>query len=350
MFKDNKLRLLMSLAGFERLGIDDEPGATWIIPSTLSARELSETQETVEKHRETPIREYGDEDPVSAEEMLRRASAYKTRRAEYDDDSDGDGIVSDDEEEFLYPAGGPTNTHSKSSALEELKRKRRKRRAITSGDEGEGLDDETREARREARRQTELEKRRKIKSNEFVRDTDEESDEELDREFFAREELRRKGQAEKVLEALRAGRVSTVVEGRKRKIGGVDDGGGKKNKPNSTLSDPLEDDTSGNEHSPSIIGSRAVSVDSDGDSPGTPLSSPHLDASQETTSARETIAKPTPNLEPANAAFSSYPKRHAEPLQDSDEDMKEDNGFNPPHAPSGRARGRMILWDDSDEE
>jgi len=219
MFKDAKLRLLMTLSGFESLGVDDEPGATWVIPSSISSADLRHTHDVVEQHRKNPIFEYGEDDPKTPEEMLRRKPAEEAKRAEYDDDSDGDGIVSDTnmQEEFLFPPGGPTNKpNPHHTALNSLKKKRRKRHTVASDNES-GLDDETREERRRAREKADLEKRWKIKSAEFVKDSDDESDEERDRDFFAREEARRRGQGEKVREALMAGRVSRTVEGEKVK-------------------------------------------------------------------------------------------------------------------------------------
>lgn len=287
MFKNNKLRLLMTLAGFERVGIDDEPDTAWIIPSALSAKELLETHTSILKHRNNPVMEYGEEDPIKAEDMLRRASAAKSRRVAYDDDSESDGIVSDDAEEFLFPAGGPTSR--KSSALEELKHKRRRRKTAGSEEEREGITDKTLEARREAREAADLERRRKIKSNQFVRESDEETDEELDRKFFAREEMTRRGQSGKVLEALKAGSVSTVVEGRKRKIEGADNGGGKRSKidhivshaedrnsqdENNEEGDDDDDDNSSTTSTRSDAHSNPAPSDLE---ESTPLSSPHFE-------------------------------------------------------------------------
>ncbi|KAI4179598.1 MAG: hypothetical protein LQ346_007160 [Caloplaca aetnensis] len=214
MFKDAKLRLLMTLAGFERLGIDDEPNATWMIPSALTARQLQETHEMVQKHRDNPVMEYGKDDPalvgaIPADELIRRKPTEKPRRAEYDDESDGDGIVSDGNEDFLFPAGGPTSTgpRTAAAALEQLKKKRRlRRKAPASDDEGTaGLDDETLEQRRKAREAADLEKRLKIKSAEFISDS--EDDVEADKIFFEREEARRKGHAAKVMKVLKEGMV-----------------------------------------------------------------------------------------------------------------------------------------------
>ena len=241
LFKDARLRLLLTLCGFIRLGIDDEPGATWIIPSSISSSTLRHTHEVVQQHRQSPTLSYGDEDPISAEDMLRRKPTEKAKRAEYDDDSEGDGIVSDGdvETEFLFPPGGPTNTNRR-DALESLK-KRRKRHHNDSEIE-ESMDEATREARRRAREKADLEKWRKIKSSEFVVGSDEESDEEKDREFFARDEARMRGQGERVREAFAAGRVKKVLEGeaikpavssRKRKGGAAGDGKRRKRRKSS---------------------------------------------------------------------------------------------------------------------
>jgi len=293
MFKDNKLRLLMTLSGFERLGIDDELGATWIIPSALSARELHETHDCIDRHRRDPVMQYGDDgDTMNAEDMLRRKAntTAKQRRAEYDDDSDGDGIIDDGEEEFLFPASGPVDDKTrKKDALKEMKSKRRRRRhAAGSEDEDGGLSDATRDARRKARLETDREKRRKIKSNEFVGDSDD--DDEADTEFFRREEEMRKGQAGRVMEALRAGRVEKKAEGvqgvakkeAKRKGETLDAGNGKRRKPSPERLDDSDDDVMslGDAGSSSPPAGRALSISSEDEATDTPLSSPHPASSQ----------------------------------------------------------------------
>ncbi|KAI4283622.1 MAG: hypothetical protein L6R38_002042 [Xanthoria sp. 2 TBL-2021] len=223
IFKDAKLRLLMTLAGFERLGIDDEPDATWIIPSAVTARQLHETYEVIEKHRNDPVMEYGEEDPMTADEMLRRKPTEKVRRAAYDDDLSGDdGIVSDgNDDDLLFPARGPTDTgpRTAAAALEKLRQKRRRRRTKPTSDIEDGaggLDDETLEHRRKVREAKDLKKREMFKSAEFVYDSDD--DPEADRLFFEREESRRKGHAKKVMEVLRAG----MVEGKGKRKNGDD--------------------------------------------------------------------------------------------------------------------------------
>ncbi len=353
----------MSLAGFERVGIDDEPDATWIIPSALSAKELREIRRTILKHRDNPIMEYGNEDPIKAEDMLRRASVPKPRRAAYDGDSDTDGI-DPDTEEFLFPAGGPTSR--KSTALEELKHKRRKRNTADS-EEGDAIDDETRKARRKAREAADLERRRKIKSNQFVRGSDEETDEDLDREFFAREEKTRQGQRGKVLDALKAASASTIVgEGKKRKKNAVDKdkGRAKRSKVDTTsVSHTDETENSDPNDSSSITSStprsRSVtSIERSRVDVSTPLSSPHLGIlqhQQQQESSSEVLKPQANELNIKNIHRNPDTQEEHKDSDDNDDDDADGVDEVPPPLPppinqSTRARGRMVvLSDDSDD-
>jgi replication fork protection complex subunit Tof1/Swi1 len=184
MFKNGHLRLLMRLVGFQRIGTDEEEiGSPWMIPSGLSADQLKQSLDLIKQTEfNPPVFDDGQE----AEDFIRRKSAGTAarRRATYDDDSDN-GLDSG-EEEFLFPAGGPT-AMKKSAALEALKKRRRRRKSGSDEEDG-GLTEEQRKARAEARRTRELEKLRKIKSELYVHDSDEESDEERDNLFFEQEE------------------------------------------------------------------------------------------------------------------------------------------------------------------
>ena len=235
MFKDNKLRLLMSLAGLVWNGKHDNPDGTWVIPASLTAEALRDTAATIEKHRLDPVHQYGDDEPVAAEEMLQKKSKPVTRRAAFDDDS---GIESDDfgEEDFLFPAGGPTA--SKSAALEELKSKRRKRKRQSQED----VDEETAAARRKVRKLTELEKQRKIKSELYVHDSDDEEDEARDLKFFRSErELQRK-HAAKVVQSMQSHAAQALSQ--KRKQNKVGENSCKKPRSGeSELSDDLSQDS-----------------------------------------------------------------------------------------------------------
>ena len=355
IFKEARLRLLMSLSGMERLGIEDEPNATWIIPSSLTSAELRHTHETIEQHRKNPIFEYGDDDPMSAEELLRRKPTEKATRAEYDDDSEGDGIVSDNdaENEFLFPFSGPVdrpNAHHK--ALDALKAKRRKRRHSNPIE----LDDETLEARRRARHKVDLEKARKVKSAEFIRDSDDESDEERDRAFFAKEECRRKGQGEKIREAFAAGRVKKNIEGenvrpaaknkngsRKRKSAdGERDSGRKKRKTESGSSD---DESDGDEDMATDDGSvsparRAKSISSiESEDEVTPLSSPPLAGLSLSLKAAEIAAQLPPLKDTVKVSEMAFD------AEDGEEDEEDDIWVS-----TARKRGRVAVLEDSDDE
>jgi len=183
MFKNGHLRLLMTLVGFQRIGADDEPNSPWMVPSGLSADQLKQSLDLIKQNEfSPPVFDDGKE----AEDLIRRKSAGTAakRRTAFDDESDH---AIDSEEEFLFPAGGPT-TMKKSAALEALKKTRRRRRKSGSGEEEDGLTEEQRKIRADARRARELEKLRKIKSDLYIHDSDEEIDEERDRAFFEREE------------------------------------------------------------------------------------------------------------------------------------------------------------------
>lgn len=207
MYKDNKLRLLMTLVGFQILGLDDDPEASWIIPSFISASELTESIDLIRKFEfDPPIYENGK----TAEDFLRSKAAARRRRASFDDDSEGEG-GSRSEEDFEFPAGGPTTR--KSDALEELKNRRRRRRRRSRTQE---LDDEEKDRRAEARRKADLEKRRKIKSDMFVHDSDDETDDERDKAFFAKEEEIREAAGRSILKALTEG-ISSEKGSKKRK-------------------------------------------------------------------------------------------------------------------------------------
>ena len=358
IFKEARLRLLMTLSGMERLGIEDEPNATWIIPSSLGSADLRHTYEVIEQHRKNPIFDYGDEDPLSAEEMLRRKPAEKAKRAEYDDDSEGDGIGSDDdaENEFLFPFSGPVdrpNAHHK--ALDALKAKRRKRRHSKPIE----LDDETLEARRKARHKADLEKAKMVKSAEFIRDSDDESDEERDRAFFAGEEMRRKGQGEKIREAFAAGRVKKKIEGepvkpaagssnpstKRKSAHGEGESGRKRKKENSSLSnDGSEDDADrATEYNSSSPPRRAQSISSaESEDEITPLSSPPLVG----LSLSSKFASNPAQLEPFSSqeGASKGPERSLD-MMDGEEDEEDDIWVS-----KARRRGRVAVLEDSDDD
>ncbi|KAJ5895404.1 hypothetical protein N7495_007095 [Penicillium taxi] len=206
MFSNAQLRLLMNVVGFERLGVEDVPGASWVIPSAMSSQELKESIATISKALANPIEEGSIEDP---RQLLRRKvntnTIFAPEVVHFGSDSEGEDTVPDGP---LFPP----NPRSKSSALNELKKKRKKRNKDDA--EKEPLDDEILDARRESRLANALARQSKIKSDLFIHASDEESDDEADQEFFRLEEERRKTQAANIKRALLVGREEQATKGK----------------------------------------------------------------------------------------------------------------------------------------
>ena len=335
MFKDNKLRLLMKLAGFERIGEEDEPDAPWVIPSSLSAAQLQETLDIIEKYRKDPVMQYGEGGIIPAEDMLMKWANIRPRVV-FDDDSDG--LDSLGEEEFLFPVGGPTAR--KSDALAELKKMRRKRRVDAAS--GSESDDEVRRARRKARALAELEKRRRLKSNVLIHSSDEEDDGERDREFFAREEEIRKRQSLKVLEALKAARCDRGENsGKKRKRVSEDDEENKKARLSDSDIESEEEAFPLGQAENSSSPRRQHLDTSDEETSETPLSSPQNNPLKEIDVNR---------MEPGQGMESfSNGKISQLALGEEDEDGDEDMD-RPKIIQNRRMRGRAAVFDDSDDE
>lgn len=199
MFSNGKLRLLMTLVSLERLGVEDVPGASWIVPSVLSSKDIKHSKTVIDEAVNSPIPE--DRDP---REQLRRKGGGSGRKGDEDptvevtfgSDSEGEDDIPDG---YLFPP----NPRSKSNALDELKKKRKKKQK----DEGdrEPLDEETLEERRQSRLENARARQAKIKSDLFIHASDEDSDAAGDEEFFRLEEQRRKDQAERIKKALLTG-------------------------------------------------------------------------------------------------------------------------------------------------
>jgi replication fork protection complex subunit Tof1/Swi1 len=174
MFKNPHLRLLMKLVGFERLAatLDETPDSSWIIPGHISADSLKDSVDLINKAEFDPPT---FDDGQSAEDQLRRKSGAR-KRAAYDDDINplsGD----DDDEAFLFAPGGPT---ARKSTAEDAKRppKKRQRRLRRTGSDAEGPTQEDLDEKARARREKELEKLRRIKSEMYVDPADDETTDE----------------------------------------------------------------------------------------------------------------------------------------------------------------------------
>jgi replication fork protection complex subunit Tof1/Swi1 len=191
MFKNARLKLLMRLVGFELLGDEDTLGAPWIIPGSLSAESLAGSKAVIEQYEQSPWQsDIQDED---VEDLLRR-SRKQTKNMPDDEETHRDGFLDDSEgeEEFMFP-DNPRKKRSK-NVLDDLKAQRRKRKRERDDEGEEEVDDELAARRRAAREAALRDRRRKIKSEAYIRDSDDESDEERDRLFFEKEEQVRQKQ------------------------------------------------------------------------------------------------------------------------------------------------------------
>lgn len=336
LFKDNKLRLLMTLCGFLRL--TDDPEASWIIPTSVQPSKLEEAVKIINGHEfELPT----FEDGRTAESFLRskaaaeRAVERRVQKAAFDDDSDN-GI--DYEEEFEFEAGGPTN---RKSELEKLKKTRKIRRRKEGSDDGEdeGLSEEMRKKRRDQRREAELEKRRKIKSEMYVHSSDDATDEERDKEFFAQEEVRRKNAGRNFLKALESGTKELAREGTKRKSTADGKKGGKKKRKGSA-------ELSGEDGASPIVvedeeEERVIAISSEEES---------SDGESDVASNNGADVTDTPLSSQAHAPSSAVDKAAASPAADTTMkdagDESEDDAL--PVRPAVRRRGGFVV--DSDSE
>jgi len=319
MFKDNKLRLLMTLVGFMRIGADGDPEATWVVPSSLSSADLKASIELIRKFEFDPPTY---EDGKKAEDFLRsKAAAARAsrRRADFDDDSDG--IDHDSEEDRgEYALDAPT--FRKSDGPRKLQRRRK--RAGTPVQ----LDDEEKDRRAEARRRKELEKQAKVKSTIYVHSSDEESDEERDKEFYAREQALREATKRKFLESFALGSTE-LASSKKRKADDEGKGKGKKKRTSVVLDEEDEDDdilslgtASSRASTPEAA---AAESEDENEQTDTPLSSQ--------------LAPPVRSLKPPTAS-------------NSDVEMEDDEDDAPVvRKPVARAATRGgFLVDDSDED
>ncbi len=187
MFKNGRLKLLMNLVGFEVLRGEDVLGASWIVPGAVSSTQLAEHKSTVERYEQTPWQ--GDDENEGAEDMLRRAKNKDKQTNDDEEDAPRNGFIDDSEgeEEFLFP-DNPRPKKTKNIIAELKARRKRKRGEDDGSDSGGELDEEALALRRAKRAAAELDRRRKIKSEAYIRDSDDESDAERDRVFFENEE------------------------------------------------------------------------------------------------------------------------------------------------------------------
>ena len=242
----------------------------------------------------------------------------------------------------------------KSDALKELKKTRRRRRK-EGGEESEddGLTEDQLRARREARRQRELEKNRKIKSELFVHSSDEEDDEERDKAFFlAEEKLRQRSKTAIMKELLGIGEStgnSAAANTKKRQSSALsadsdDDDDvlmtGSRKRHSSVISIDREAEAAAASGLSSSPARDNVLVESGDEATDTPLSSPHTRSSQP--KRRKLSSDDEPDSPDRSAVTQSVPAAVA---------MSDDEDEALPVARPARRRVRAgFIVDSSDEE
>lgn len=216
MFKNARLRLLMTLVGIELLGGEDVLGATWVVPAKVTADNLAESKAAIEQYEHTPWQ--GDIENEDAGDMLRRARNNDKKGEVDDEDAPRDAFIDDSEgeEEFLFP-DNPRKKRTK-NIIEELKARRKRKRGEDDDDEDE-VDEEVAAQRRAARDAAARERRLKIKSEAYIRDSDDESDIERDRLFFQREEQVRRKQEETIRKQMALGDGKEATKSKKERKG-----------------------------------------------------------------------------------------------------------------------------------
>ncbi|KAI1753363.1 timeless protein-domain-containing protein [Xylaria castorea] len=324
IFKNSHLRLLMKLAGFERLAptLDETPESGWVVPAHLSSEQLQDSLDLINKAEFDPLT---FEDGKLAQDQLRRKTAPR-KKAIFDDDEEG----IDDDDDILFPAGGPTNRKVADDFLDKPKKTRRRRRRS----DAEPLTEEDLEEKERSRRERERAKAKRFKSELFVHASDDESDDDGRwADFYANEERIRKKQKAVALSVSNnaADPISpTTAEKRKAETLDSDDSDNDDDiimiqdsaprRPNGTgavITDDDEEDASGTDD--------------------TPLS-PNSHAGPASSTKRRRLSKePSPPAPPINADEDQI-------MEDADEDDIPTTQRRRPRARAG------FLMDSSDEE
>ncbi|KAI2471924.1 timeless-domain-containing protein [Annulohypoxylon bovei var. microspora] len=332
MFKNSHLRLLMKLVGFERLvpNIDETPESAWIIPSHLTPDQLKESVDLINKAEFNPPT---FEDGKLAEDQLRRKTAPR-KKAVFDDD---DGIM-DDEDEILFPAGGPTTRKVADEHLDKPKKTRRRRR---KGSEAPELDEDELEEKERARREREKAKALRFKSELYVHASDDESDDEDGAkwaEFYANEERIRQRQQKHAAQSGAFGITTSaaavepvkakIAEKRKARVLVESDSDNDDDLVFSKESDDDDDDVSSHSR---VKGAKDDEDEGEDATDDTPLSSPRVG---EASAKRRRLSK-----EPSVAI-----------AEEEDVDMEDADDDEPASkAPTRRRRAGFVV-DSSDEE
>jgi replication fork protection complex subunit Tof1/Swi1 len=218
MFKNSHMRLLMNLSGLQLLdpASEETPESAWIIPADVTADSLQDAIHYINQAEFSPPT---FEEGVLAEHQLKRKLAPR-KRAAFDDDEEGE------DDDAMFEALGPTVRQAIDDDRPKKSPKKRKSR--------KELTEEEREQKRIERREREHQKLRKLKSQKHVRGEDDETDEEYDAIFFARERAFKEQNDQIYTAATRPGLVSVAKKPTKKPA--------KKSAEAATESESSEDD------------------------------------------------------------------------------------------------------------
>ncbi|KAL5120666.1 Topoisomerase 1-associated factor 1 [Pleosporales sp. CAS-2024a] len=337
MFKDNKLRLLMTLVGFSRLGEAHDPDATWIIPSSFTSTDLQVAIDLLRKYEFDPPTY---EDGKAPEDLLRsKASAARrsTRRVDFDDDDDDDAAENVSEEDHGEYRAGKATERKPDGERKKLKRRRRAGTPIE-------LDDEEKDRRAAARHKKELEKMAKKKSTEYVHDSDDEDDVEKDEAFFAREEALR----QEILKAFGKSLTldNTLPASKKRKADSSSSKSKRRKSPTKKKAQPFADSDDSDEDmqataspssgAPSMLVEDLMQDESENEDEATdtPLSSQHAHGVHES----DTADAPVPTV--------TGKAKSQDTVMADDDDEDEDTPVT--RRPVARKRGALVVNSDSE--
>lgn len=357
VFKNPHLRLLMRLVGMERLAptLDETPDSGWVVAPGITAGALAESVDLINKAEFNPPTFDSDE---SAADQLRRKTAPR-KRAAYDDDDDGGGANDgdDDDDDMLFPMGGPT-ARKVIDDDEQPRKKLQRRRRRKGSEEEEGAEaDEEKERQREERalkrRDKEREKARRVKSEMYVRASDDETDDERDREFFEREKAKYDRLQRDLSSHLNALLADSGDE--EEGAGGGGGGGGSRKRKSGALvvvddDDDDDDDSADGEDarpSPSARGNKRARTKKGGTLPARVTGDGETDSEAESARPSRGLASGD-EMETDDTPLSSSPRVDVPAAAEDDDD---DEALPVRAKPMVRARARGgFLVDSSDED
>ena len=341
LFKNARLRLLMSLVGLQRLGDEDEPGVPWIFPSEVSGATLQQNHDLIEQYEKNAwTNELGDEEPT---DLIRRVRNVTITSNTAEGEGPERGFLDDSDEEAPsedFEFGDNIKTKSSAAkAVEKLKKSQRKRKRA----EGEELADDILEARRKAREEAALERRRKIKSDIYINDSDEEMTEEERKAFFTREEEARKRQDQRVRKALMLESTEDTASKprRKKRRASVEDGSSEDDNSDILINLDAPSDQDEETVGGDTASSQLIRDASEEEPQKTPLSSP--------------ASHQSPGLESPSAVSKELSQPRTRPVVNNTSSLTKNSPENLasgsiPDVPPARRRARAGFIFDSDDD